>query len=433
MKEPLENVVPITNDLKSDSMNEMLSSPPSWIIRSGSGLFLIALLIVVGLAWFIYYPDEVSGDIVVTTSNPPIELSNQGYIQLKSLNVQENEKVRSGDLIAQFDIQANADDVEKASAYLNKLEVFEVHFPTEIVEFDQKLQLGVFQEQWVTLLSKIHEWNLKHSENQSAKELGFIQQEISFREQLQAISGKRIKLSEGEYALIEEQLAGSERLAEQQAISTQTLVQDKRSQSQAMQTVQSQKEQYVQNQITLNALRKQKLQVEHDTRLEDLQKASEIRMNLVTLRISIQNWEKNAVWIAPCSGKVLFNKILQVNRFYKANEASLVIVPEESGYSALATIQTAGAGKVRVGQKAFIELVDFPKSEFGLLEGIVSSMTQIDKDGKYEVKIELLNQLKTTYNKNIPAKAQLKGKVKIITKDKRLLMRFFEQLTDLIK
>jgi hypothetical protein len=41
--------------------------------------------------------------------------------------------------------------------------------------------------------------------------------------------------------------------------------------------------------------------------------------------------------------------------------------------------------------------------------------------------------MKTTYNKNIPFKAQLKGNVKIVTKDKRLLERFFEQLMDLIK
>mgnify|MGYP006204803395 CR=1 FL=1 len=104
-----------------------------------------------------------------------------------------------------------------------------------------------------------------------------------------------------------------------------------------------------------------------------------------------------------------------------------------SDYQGLASVVSSGAGKLAIGQKAFIELIDYPKTEFGMLEGTVISMTQIEKGGKYEVKIGLKDQLKTTYNKYIPAKAQFKGSVKIITKDKRLLARFFERLTGLIK
>lgn len=423
----------IAIELKSEQMNEMLSHPPSWIARSGNGVFLLVILTMVFLAWFIRYPDEVNGEIIVSTSKAPIELSNQGNIQLKALNVHENQKVKSGDLIAQFDIQAKAEDIQKATVYLDFLEELNGVFQQRIPEFEERMQLGIYQEQWTTLLSKINEWNSEHSENIVQEELKSIQREIAFREQLQTISSKKITLSENEYKLIEEQLASSERLADQNAISRQMLSQDKRTKTQSQQSVQSQKELHVQNLITLNSLRKEFLRLEHDERLKNLQKLAEIQIGITTLQNSFKLWEKNAVWLAPCSGKVLFNKLLQVNRFYKPNEASIVIVPEGSGYSALATIKTAGAGKVRVGQKTFIELVDFPKSEFGVLEGTVSSITQIDKEGKYEVGINLPNQLKTSYHKNIPPKAQLKGAVKIITKEKRLLARFFEQLTDLIK
>lgn len=429
----MERKKDIDIDLKSEQMNEMLSNPPSWIVRSGNGVFLIVLFVIIGLAWLIRYPDEIAGEVLVTSSKPPIELANQSYIQLKTLNVSENQKVRAGDLIAQFDIQAKSGDIEKAKNYLNKLQSFRGQFQNQIPTFNQQLKLGTFQEQWTILHSKIAEWNSEYSENITRQELASIQREISFREQLHGISNKKIKLSEGEYELIQEQLAGSERLAEQNAISKQTLTQDKRTQTQAMQSVQSLKEQHVQNLIALNDLRKEKLRLEHDEKLKKLKMTSEIQTSISAIMYGFQSWEKNAVWIAPCSGKVLFNKLLQVNRFYKANEASIVIVPNGSGYIAQAIISSAGAGKVKIGQKTFIELTDFPKAEFGMLEGKVSAMTQIDKEGKYEIRIQLANQLKTTYNKQIPFKAQLKGTVKIITKDKRLLERFFEQLTDLIK
>lgn len=429
----MESKKDINIELKSEPMNEMLSHPPSWIVRSGSGMFIIVILIITALAWFIRYPDEISGEVLVTTSKPPIELSNQGYIQLKSLDINENQFVNQGDLIAEFDIQAESEDIEKAKTYLEKLQNYKGLFQKQIPVFNNQLKLGTFQEQWTILNSKITEWNSEYSENIILHELASIQREISFREQLQIISNKKIKLSEGEYELIQEQLAGSERLAEQNAISKQTLTQDKRTQTQAMQSVQSQKEQHVQNLIVLNELRKQKLRLEYDAKLKKMQMTSEIQTSIVAIMNGFQNWEKNAIWIAPCSGKVLFNKLLQVNRFYKANEASIVIVPNGSGYIARAVISSTGAGKVKIGQKTFIELTDFPKTEFGMLEGKVNAMTHIDKEGKYEISIQLPNQLKTTYNKQIPFMAQLKGTVKIITKDKRLLERFFEQLTDLVK
>lgn len=429
MKKKSENDI----ELKSEPMNEMLSHPPSWIVRSGNGVFLIVLFVIIALAWFIRYPDEISGEVLVTSSKPPIELSNQNYIQLKTLNVKENQEVNSGDLIAQFDILAKSEDIEKARNYLYQLEVFNGQFQKQIPVFGHQLELGTFQEQWTSLISKIGEWNSEYSESMVLKELASIKREISFREQLQVISNRKIKLSEGEYELIQEQLASSERLAEQNAISKQTLTQDKRTQTQALQSVQNQKEQLVQNLITLNTLRKESLRLEHDSKLKKLQMSSEIQIGISALKNAFQTWEKNSVWIAPCSGKVMFNKLLQVNRFYKSNEASIVIVPKGSGYIAIATISSSGSGKVKIGQSTFIELTDFPKAEFGMLEGKVNAITKIEKEGKYEVKIQLPRQMKTTYNKDIPFKAQLKGKVKIITKDKRLLGRFFEQLTDLIK
>ncbi len=419
-------------ELKSEAMNDMLSLPPKWVVRSGSGVFLVIIIFVISLAWFIQYPDEIIGEVLVTTTKAPIELSNQSYVQLKSLDALENELVESGDLIAQFDIQANPKDVQLIAVYLSQLEKLNAQFK-QIPVYESTVQLGTFQQQWTKLSSQINSWNIEHKSDIVQKEVQSIRKEISLREQLQAINDDRIKISTEEYELIKNELASSERLVEQNAISKQTLVQDKRTNSQALQSVQNQKEQRVQNLISLNSLKNQLSKLEHDTWLVEQEKKTEILVGITSLQNSLRDWEKNSVWVAPCSGKLLFNKILQVNRFYKANEASIVIVPHGSVYNALATITTQGAGKVKSGQKVFIELIDYPKTEFGMLEGRVSTITQIDKEGKYEVKISLPSQLKTTYNKRIPFKAQFKGTVKIITKDKRLLARFFEQLTNMLK
>lgn len=406
--------------LKGEPMNEMLSEPPKWIVRSGSILFFFVLLLLLGLTWFIRYPDEVTGEFIMTGSQLPVELTNRHYTQLKVLHVKENQQVEKGDVIAQFDIQEKYGDLVKKRAYLNSLKIFKGNFQREIPLPEQTGSLEMFDKQWTTLLNKIEEWNWEHSENIAQAELNFIQREISFREQLQVISNQ-------------EQTLSSQPLIEQAAVSKQTVGEDKRTQMQTLQVGQSQKEQEIRNLIALNNLRKEIWQKKQDARLRELQQSAEIQLSINRLEDTLRTCENDAFWIAPCSGKILFNKVLQVNHYYKANEASIVIVPKGSDYSALATISNSGAGKVQVGQKVFIELADFPKSEFGLLEGRVTGMTQIDKDGKYELKISLPKRLKTSYNKEIPFKVRLKGIVKIITKDKRLLERVFEQLTDLVK
>lgn len=423
----------IAFELRSEPVNELLAEPPFWVVRSGSILFLLVLVLLIGLTWLIRYPDEVSGEVLVTSSKAPIELTNQGNVQLIALAVSENQEVEAGTLLAQFDLHAKPEDLVVATNYLDQLEVFEDQFPDQIPLCDSMLSLGAFREQWILLLSRICKWNNEHAEKPVQRERASIQREIAFRKQLEVISGKKINLSEGEYVLLHEQLSGSERLAEQHALSKQNLVQDKRAETQASQVINAQKEQQVQNRIALNSLRQKLMELEHEQHTRELEQVAEIRISLSALRTGFQTWEKNHVWLAPCRGKVLFNKVLQVNRFYKPNEASIVIVPEGSGYTGLAVISADGAGKVRVGQHAFVELTDFPKAEFGMLEGKVTGLTQIDKEGKYEVRISLPEGLKTSYRKQLPFRAQLKGKVKISTKEKRLLERFFEQLTSLLR
>lgn len=420
-------------ELKSEPMNEMLSEPPKWIVRSGSGVFLLVLFLVLCLAWFIRYPDEVQGTVMVSTSNPPIEFSNQTYVQLKGILVKDKQSITKGQLLAQFDNQAKTIDIEKSKTYLDYLHGKGNPLPDQLKTPPANLQLGSFQEQWTNLIAKVENWNMEHRTSILPEQLASIKREIAFRENLNEITRKKISISEEEYALITEELKSSNRLAEQGAISKQTYNQDKRTYNQSFTNLQSQKEQFVQNQITLNDLRQKLLQEQHDGAIAEQQRQTEIVLAASTLENSFYEWGKNAVWIAPCSGQVLFNTHLQKNRYYKADEAGLVIVPSGTGFMALATVKAEGAGKIKTGQRVFIELTDYPATEFGKLEGKVQHITPIDKAGEYQVKITLKDGLTTSYGKKIPPKAKLNGQAKIITKDKRLLVRFFEQFEALIQ
>lgn len=420
-------------ELKSEPMNEMLSHPPTWIVRSGNSLFFILVLIAGLLSWVIEYSDEIEGEVMVSTNKPPIELTNQLNIQLKGVKVMDQANVKKGQILAEFDTRANSEDIKIAQKELNTLSENNLTLGKQLPTLSSLIHLGAYQNQWGDLKLKIEEWNRIHNEDLYNMKVQSMEQEITFRQRLKTISSRKIKLSENEYALIQKELESSERLIKENAISKQSMNQDRKSETQALQLVQNQKEEYVQNLIQLNTLKKEISLLKHDVKVQEEKAKSEIHLEIVSLQNNLKDWEKSSIWLAPCDGKVVFNKQLQVNKFYGINQASIVIVPEGKGYTAIATIPSLGAGKVKKGQKANIELLDFPKIEFGTIEGIVEHITLIDKEGKYEVKLKLPKHLITSFKKSIPIKAQLNGKVKIITKKKRLIERFFEKIIDIIK
>lgn len=421
----------IAIDLKSEPMNEMLSNPPSWIVRSGNGLFFILLLLSLLLSWMIQYPDEITGDVILSTKEAPIELTNQSYLQLKSIKIKDKQRVHQGQLLAEFDNRANAEDIKIAQFLLQKL--VDIYPNNKIASLPTELQLGTYQNQWETLQFKIEEWNALQEDDLSGIKVKTLEKEISFRKQLQEISNRKIKLAEKDYLLVNEELKSSERLAKGNNISNLNLNIDRKNETQSQQTIQNLKEQNVQNLIQMNVLEKELKVLKHEIKSQQEKLINELKLAVITLKNSLLDWENSAIWLSPCDGLVLFNKQLQLNKFYTQNQASIIIVPEVIGYSAIATIPSEGAGKVEKGQKTTIELLDFPKTEFGLIEGRVLNITQIDKEGKYEVKIELPKKLKTSFNKKIPMKAQLRGKVRIITKKMRLLVRLFEKVIGKIK
>lgn len=419
--------------LKSESMNEMLTHPPSWLIHSGSGIIMIILLIAFCLSWTISYPDEINGKATVSTTEPSIEMTNHIFAQIKKIAVRDGQNVNQNQMLVEFDNQAKTEHIQKAIQFLLNLDTIKYNENTVLPSTQNGMKLGVFQDAWISLEKAISEWNTEYHSGIENEKLSTIYREISYREQLKTISSRKIKLSELEYNLISDELMRTEQLLNESIVTRQSLNQEKRTENQAMQTVQIQKEQFVQNLIELNSLRKELIQFKHEQKQLVEHRKNNLNSLIATLKIRLLDWKKLAVLYSPIKGKVVFNTHLQTKQFYKPGEASIVVVPNKSTFYVSAIIPAYGAGKVKVGQKAIIELTDYPKTEFGILAGFVVNKTQIEKEGNYEVRIRLPKQLRTSYGKLIPAKPRLIGSIKIITKEKRLLARLIEKLTDLIR
>ena len=423
----------INIELKSEVLNEVLSAPPSWLVRSGNTIFFLFILLLIGLSFMISYPDELMGEVSINSNHPPVEFQNQMFGKLVDLQVEDHQWVQKGKVLAQFNNEINPQHIVLVRTFLLSLKQIDSIKNVKIRPEVEAVNLVALQSNWTSLLTTIKERNALQKSEIMDKKMKSLQNEISQRVKIQSIADQKLKLIEKDIKLQQIQISSANRLLSKNAISKEEYLKEEKAENQLQQQFQNQKEASIQNEIQVNLLQKNlsELAYESDQQLQKLN--ATIKTNASTIQNLINDWEKNAAWVAPFDGKILFNKQLNKSSFYKAGEASLVIVPKGNYFTGLMKVASAGAGKIEKGQKVFIEIKDFQKHDYGMLEGKVKSITSISKDEFYEVEIQLPKKLITTYKKELPLKAQLKGSAKIITKNKKLIERFFEKVISLIE
>jgi len=172
---------------------------------------------------------------------------------------------------------------------------------------------------------------------------------------------------------------------------------------------------------TITELQQQKLQQENDLQ-------QKVRENVKRLQGQLEVWEQTYVLKSPVDGKVVFFNIWKENQYVTNGETVLMIVPPVQHYIAKAPLPVRGAGKVSAGQKVLIRLSSYPFEEFGMIQGQVESISDVAMDTTYSMEVVLAKGLTTTTNKLIPPHAQLSGIAEVLTDDKSILQRLFENV-----
>jgi len=73
----------------SEEIQDLISAPPSWMLKWGVTVFLVVLILLGGLSFYIRYPDIVRGAVVVRASHA-------GFIGELSIGQGEVVKVHAG-------------------------------------------------------------------------------------------------------------------------------------------------------------------------------------------------------------------------------------------------------------------------------------------------------------------------------------------------
>lgn len=139
---------------------------------------------------------------------------------------------------------------------------------------------------------------------------------------------------------------------------------------------------------------------------------------------------------APVAGELEYLGFWRDNSFVQAGQELFSVIPDKNNILGEVTIPSFGAGKVETGQTANVKINNYPYDEYGLMKGVVKSVSRITNKLKtqngdvdaYLVVISFPNGTVTNFGKTLPLDFESKGTAEIITKRKRLIERLFDNL-----
>ncbi len=417
---------------RAEEIQDLLAKEPSWFMRWTITVVLIVVSMLLLGSWLIHYPEIVKAPFTLTAVNAPKSVVSHTNGTLVKLLVREQDTVLAGSALAYMESTARHEDVLKLSSELAEAWTFTLEGRLEALS---SLQLTKHQ-QMGELQSSYQAFVQDYVQMQSYIDKGFIskKRDLIQREAADLISMQRniekqrdLLASDGKLARDEYKL--QQKLAQEKVIASLDLTKEK--------------SKYISRQIPYqqaisSLINNQYLQRSKQRELLELDKSiSEQRslflQSLNNLQSAIAAWQMKFILKSPVSGIVLFATPLQPNQQVTSEQELLYVAPERKRFEGEINISQNNSGKIAVGQRVLIKFDGYPYQEYGIVYGRVKSISNIPvKDGSFFARIELPDGLMSNYHKNLASKVGMRASAEVITNDKRLFERIFQQLKGIV-
>lgn len=419
-------------ELRSEDVQEILGTPPGWLVRWGTSVALAVFAALVGIAAFMRYPDVVEEKIVLTTSVPPVDVvaRTDGYIA--RLLVGQKDTVRQNQLLAVLKSTARYMDMLRLDSISsqwqrNPLDSFEALRPP------RNLELGEVQAEYAAFLQNLDNFQFgKESKSASVRsnlsaisvQIYQIQQAIAFDQKVLARVSEQRRVAEEMYAKQKE-------LFDQTIISRADFERERTKVAELENQQDRLEEGIIRKRSEIIDLQKNQTQLTSTQDEVTSTTTGNLLNSLNALRSSLDRWKQTYLLTAPISGVVSQNKFFSEQQFVKLGDQVLTVVPQQAGKDKIigrVEVPVAKAGKVKERQNAVIKLDNYPYTDYGTIEGVVVSKSLVPKDGRYSIIITLPRGLQTSRNERLEFEQQMHGSAEIITENKGLLQRILDQM-----
>ena len=420
--------------LRTEEVNEILTSTPKWIFRWGISVIFILIITGVVLSYFIRYPDILTADITLTTLNPPVTLVSKNNGKLTYLLVKNNTIVKANQTIAVIENTSNYTDVlylfDAGNNLINQLKLTDTI--TQVIIKDS-LRVGELTPFYLLALKSIKDLNLYKIINPYNKQITLLKKDLISYNDLLAKYKQQEFISKQQLTLSETDYNRDKTLFESKVISAREFDTKKREYLGALSSYESIKINTSNAYIQINSIEKNILQLQIQDYQEQAKLKNEFQQNLKSLVSEISKWKQLYLIESPIEGKISFFDVWSVNQNIKSGDELFSVVPtQKQQFIGKCILPILNTGKLSIGQNVNIKLDNYPYNENGMLQGLVASISSVPNKDTYAIDVDLKNGLVTSYNKTLPYKEQMKGRADIITKNISVMDRIFFNFKKLV-
>jgi HlyD family secretion protein len=421
-------------DEQSEFIKEAMTQPPQWIFRYGISLFFILICTILFLSNYIKYPDILTADITLTTLNPPVTLVAKNNGKLTHLLVKNNSSVKTNQTIAVIENTSNYTDVLYLYDNCNKLlEQLKLSDSIPKVNIKDSLKVGELTPHYLLVLKSIKDLNLYKEVNSFKKQIALLHNDLISYNDLLSKYKQQQNLNNQELELTEKDYKRDNSLLKDGAISAREYENKKKEYLRALNSNETTKITLSNTLIQINSIEKSILQLQIQDYQEKSKLRSELQQNVKSLVSEIIKWKQLYLIESPIDGKISFFNIWSINQNIKLGDELFSIIPiQEQHFIGKCILPILNTGKLSVGQNVNIKLDNYPYSENGMLQGVVTNVSEVPNKDTYAVDVVLKNGLKTSYNKTLVYKEQMKGTADIITKNISVMDRIFFNFRKLV-
>ena len=421
-----ENNIEVLNE----EIQEILGTPPGWILRFGTLIFLIVIVILIWLSYWIQYPDVVVSEIIVSFNDPPSKLISTKSGYLNKLHVVHNQKVKKGQLLISYNSEANYQDV--LSLYEKLLQVKQTNQSSILsLSFSENYSIGELQKYLFQFLDKQNQYSLRvkgisevTNKSDKQKQISSLENGIEYSTNLRdnlavQIENTQIQLKN------EEAMVKMDKLSQSELNKTRDKLTVLSSNLNATEAEMKDK------QFKISNLKSDLVNLSVSSEKGREVALSEMNAAFVQFKSNVSQWISSHLIISPTDGTVqVTNKFLKSGQYVNKDEPLLIIIPPQSNkMKGIMNVPFSESGNIKRNQLVLVRLNSYPSSKYGIIEGKVASSSSIalEEDEKLisPVTIYFENGLVTTTGYKVSTKKELSGMARIITQNKRFIQRLF--------
>lgn len=425
-----EQKKPHPDETRTEEVQTIIDRMPTVGARYAALVTCVLVGVTLLMGFVIKYPDTVDGPISITALYAPVRIVSHTGGRLHLIK-ENNKPVEKEEVIAYLHNAADYNAVQTLTGLLRDSEEKD-----GIVSFPSGIELGELSTAYNNFVLAYNQYYRFEEKNTYPAQYASLKKQISMDSLILHNTETELALKEEMLGIVAERAYRDSVMFASDAISELEWMNRRKEElsvREAYQNLQTNRSSIL-SRIHTNSREVDRLEIEEEENREKLNIQMLASRN--ELSNAIRQWQHTYVVTTPVDGRLEYLGFWRENSFVNAGTELYSVIPDKNELIGEVIISSQGAGKVKPGLTVNVKLNNYPYDEYGSIKGEVLSVSELTnkmKSGEGEVDTYLVtigfpHGATTNYGIELGLNIETKGVAEIITKDKQLIHRLFDNL-----